>query len=171
MGLGKMGGHQASSSGSRGVGLPYIRVSLDTSSFQASVQASGGLSGFWATSQLVTQSSRHTVKSSRSHLVTNQHCTKLRVGAQNSVSMQILRVTTNVQNFGAPRPLRGDSRGKCFFDPSSLKILVKSLIFFHISLTTIWPTNGENIGKSLIAYFLAGGFLKQCSTANLINFQ
>jgi len=50
------------------------------------------------------QSTRHTVKSSHGHLVTNQHCTKLRVGAQNSVGMQILRVTTNVQNLGAPEP-------------------------------------------------------------------
>ena len=86
--------------------------------------------------QVVTQSSRH-----------NKVSIEQRVGAQNSVGMQILRVTTNVQNLGATRPLRGDSRGKCFFDPFSLKILVKFSKFFHILLTTIRPTKTEkNIG-------------------------
>jgi len=43
------------------------------------------------------------VNSSHGHLVTSKHCTKLWVGAQNSVmGMQILRVTINVQNLGAP---------------------------------------------------------------------
>jgi len=41
---------------------------------------------------------------SHSHLVTSQHCIKLRVGAQNSVGMQVLMVTTNVQNLGATDP-------------------------------------------------------------------
>jgi len=51
-----------------------------------------------------TESIRHTVKSSHSHLITSQHCTKLQVGTQNSVGMQILKVTTNVKNLGAPDP-------------------------------------------------------------------
>jgi len=83
---------------------------------------------------------------SHGHLVTRQHCTKLWVGAQNSMGMQILRVITNVQNLDAPA-LRGDM-GKCFFNPSSLKILLSN---FHI-LLTIQPTNGKNIGKSLVAF-------------------
>jgi len=41
-----------------------------------------------------------------------------------------------------------------FFEPSSLKILLSNLqTIFHILLTTIWPTNGENIGKLLVAKF------------------
>ena len=46
------------------------------------------------------QSTRHTVISSQ----VMQHGTKLWVGAQNSVGMQILRVTTKVQNLAAPDP-------------------------------------------------------------------
>ena len=74
-----------------------------------------------------TQSTRHTVKSSHSHLVTSEHCTKPWVGTQNSVGMQILRVTTNVQNFVPHTPKgRQQGGGKCFFDPSSLKILLSN---------------------------------------------
>jgi len=43
---------------------------------------------------------------------------------------------------------QGDIAGEMFFfDPSSLKILVKFSKFFHILLTTIWPTNGEKYFK------------------------
>ena len=82
----------------------------------------------------------------------------------------------------------GDSRGKCFFDPSFLKILLSnSRIFFHTLLTTERSTNAEKHRKivgsvfekislenckiSNFAYSLAGRFLKQFSSVNLNNFQ
>jgi len=92
------------------------------------------------------------VNSSHGHLVTIQHCTKLRVGTQNSVGMQILMVTTNVQNLGAPDPQREIARGwggsKCFsLTPPPSKFSCQIFEFFHILLTTIRPTNGEKCRK------------------------
>ena len=98
-----------------------------------------------------TESTRHTVISSHSHLVTSPHGTKLWVGTHNSLGMQILRVTTKVQSLSA-QSLRG-AGGKCFFDPSSLKILSSNFRNFFIFCSERYGQRMEkNIGKSLVAF-------------------
>jgi len=97
------------------------------------------------------RSTRHTVMSSYNHLVTIQHCTKLYKGSGPKFSGHAdIKGHYQCAKFGCPKPIRGDSRCKCFFDPS-VKILVKFFEIFpyfaHNDTANKWRINIGILGS------------------------